>query len=87
MKYKRKAAILVLLLAGIFILSAGVVSAQDVPVNEDEEATNNGDGTIDLGTDDKSDSEDNKRLVILGCALAIGIAGIASAIGLALAGS
>jgi V/A-type H+-transporting ATPase subunit K len=33
------------------------------------------------------ESENNKKLVILGCALAIGIAGIASAIGLALAGS
>ncbi|HDQ15669.1 MAG TPA: V-type ATP synthase subunit K [Bacteroidetes bacterium] len=36
-------------------------------------------------SDEKSDS--NKTLVILGCALAIGIAGISSAIGLALAGS
>ena len=34
-----------------------------------------------------TDSESNKALVILGCALAIGIAGIGSAIGLALAGS
>jgi V/A-type H+/Na+-transporting ATPase subunit K len=33
------------------------------------------------------DSETNKTYVILGCALAIGIAGISSAIGLALAGS
>jgi len=33
------------------------------------------------------DSENSKTLVILGCALAIGIAGIGSAIGLALAGS
>lgn len=31
--------------------------------------------------------EDNKSLIILGCALAIGIAGVSSAIGLALAGS
>ena len=37
--------------------------------------------------EEASESEDNKKLVILGCALAIGIAGIASAIGLALAGS
>ena len=34
-----------------------------------------------------TNSDQNKTLVILGCALAIGIAGIASAIGLALAGS
>jgi V/A-type H+/Na+-transporting ATPase subunit K len=33
------------------------------------------------------ESDQNKTLVILGCALAIGIAGISSAIGLALAGS
>ena len=33
------------------------------------------------------DTSDNKTLIILGCAIAIGIAGIASAIGLALAGS
>jgi len=33
------------------------------------------------------ESSQNKTLVVLGCALAIGIAGIASAIGLALAGS
>ena len=33
------------------------------------------------------ESEESKKLVVLGCALAIGIAGIASAIGLALAGS
>ena len=33
------------------------------------------------------ESNENKKLVILGCAIAIGIAGIASAIGLALAGS
>jgi len=35
----------------------------------------------------QKESDDNKKLIILGCALAIGIAGIASAIGLALAGS
>ncbi|MEA2055432.1 MAG: V-type ATP synthase subunit K [Candidatus Thermoplasmatota archaeon] len=35
----------------------------------------------------KSESDQNKTLIILGCALAIGIAGISSAIGLALAGS
>ena len=34
-----------------------------------------------------SESDQNKALVILGCALAIGITGISSAIGLALAGS
>lgn len=66
---KRKAAIMVLLLAAMFLFSAGVVSAQ-----EEGELT-------------KSESDQNKTLVILGCALAIGIAGISSAIGLALAGS
>jgi V/A-type H+-transporting ATPase subunit K len=34
-----------------------------------------------------NEAESNKTMVILGCALAIGIAGISSAIGLALAGS
>ena len=42
-------------------------------------------GTACAQTEEESDQ--NKTLVILGCALAIGIAGIASAIGLALAGS
>lgn len=37
--------------------------------------------------EDTTDSNQNKTYVILGCALAIGIAGISSAIGLALAGS
>jgi len=68
MKIKRKAAIMALLLAVMFLLSAGVASAQE------DELT-------------KKESDQNKTLVILGCALAIGIAGIASAIGLALAGS
>jgi len=36
---------------------------------------------------DTTQSDQNKMLVILGCAIAIGIAGISSAIGLALAGS
>lgn len=35
----------------------------------------------------EEESDQNKTMVILGCALAIGIAGISSAIGLALAGS
>ena len=35
----------------------------------------------------EKESNENKTLIIFGCALAIGIAGIASAIGLALAGS
>jgi len=60
---KRKAAIMALVLATTFLLSAGVASAQEE--NED----------------------DNKTLVILGCTLAIVIAGISSAIGLTLAGS
>ena len=67
MKIKRKAAMMVLLLAAIFLVSASVTSAQEL-----------------AETDENSS---NKSLVILGCALAIGIAGIASAIGLALAGS
>ena len=65
---KRKAAIMVLLLATVFLLSVGVASAQ-----EDEITV--------------SESNQNKTLVILGCAIAIGITGISSAIGLALAGS
>jgi V/A-type H+-transporting ATPase subunit K len=64
----RKAAIMVLLLATMFLLSVGVASAQEGEITE-------------------SESNQNKALVILGCALAVGIAGIASAIGLALAGS
>ena len=67
MKIKRKAVMMVLLLAVMFLLSASVTSAQE-----------------EVETDENSS---NKSLVILGCALAIGIAGIASAIGLALAGS
>ena len=67
MKIKRKAAMMVLLLAVMFLLSASVTSAQE-----------------EVETDENSS---NKSLVILGCTLAIGIAGIASAIGLALAGS
>ena len=63
----RKAAIMVLLLAVIFLFSAGIASAQE------------GDGT--------AQSDQNKTLVILGCAIAISITGISSAIGLALAGS
>ena len=66
MKIKRKAAILVMLLAIAFIMSAGLAYAQD---------------------ENAIDSNQNKTYVILGCALAIGIAGISSAIGLALAGS
>ena len=60
---KRKAAIMVLVLATIFICYAGVASAQE------------------------EGEKDHTPLVILGCALAIGITGISSAIGLALAGS
>ena len=65
MKIKRKAAILAMLLAAMFIFSASLACAQ---ITQEE-------------------SDQNKTLIILGCALAIGIAGIASAIGLALAGS
>jgi len=72
MKIKRKAAILAMLLVGILMFSTGLAFAQE--------------DTVDNAvSDEKSDS--NKTLVILGCALAIGIAGISSAIGLALAGS
>jgi len=72
MKIKRKAAIMAMLLVAMLIFSAGLAIAQD------EEA----------GTDSATEkSDNNKTLVILGCALAIGIAGISSAIGLALAGS
>jgi len=67
MKIKRKAAMTVLLLVVMFLLTIGISSAQG-----------------NIGTEENNN---NKILVILGCALAIGIAGIASAIGLALAGS
>ena len=66
MKIKRKAAILAMLLAAMFVFSASLACAQEITQEE---------------------SDQNKTLIILGCALAIGIAGIASAIGLALAGS
>lgn len=65
MKIKRKASILIMLLA-TFIIFAGLAYAQD---------------------GETTDSNQNKTYVILGCAIAIGIAGISSAIGLALAGS
>ncbi|KAA0005727.1 MAG: hypothetical protein DRM98_03970 [Thermoplasmata archaeon] len=71
MKIKRKAAIMATLLAVMFCFSAIIAVAQ-------EEA---GDTTT------AKENDSNKTLVILGCALAIGIAGISSAIGLALAGS
>jgi len=64
---KRKTVMGVLLLAAMFLLFAGVASAQE--------------------GDETTQSDQNKMLVILGCAIAIGIAGISSAIGLALAGS
>lgn len=44
-------------------------------------------GVASAQEDEVAESDQNKTLVILGCALAIGIAGISSAIGLALAGS
>jgi len=71
MKIKRKAAIMATLFAVMFCFSAILAVAQ-------EEA---GDTTT------AKENDSNKTLVILGCALAIGIAGISSAIGLALAGS
>ena len=83
MKNVRKAAILALLLAGLFIISAGIVYAQEEGESETDTETTNTEGTTTLG----EASDENKTLVILGCALAIGLAGIASAIGLALAGS
>jgi V/A-type H+-transporting ATPase subunit K len=66
MKKMRKAAVLAMVLAAIFLFTAGIASAQEVTEEE---------------------SNQNKTYIILGCALAIGIAGISSAIGLALAGS
>ena len=143
---KRKAAILALLLAAIFLFSAGIVYAQEEEQPDSEElvadftysvegkkvifeSTSTGDITSyiwefpdgsnsttqhpiydfleeneyytvnltvkdSLGNEFKiskivhtGDSSGSKTMIILGCALAIGIAGIASAIGLALAGS
>ncbi len=76
MKIKRKAAILAMLLTAMILFSAVLALAQE----EDEEA--DAEGTLT-----KEENNQNKTFIILGCALAIGIAGIASAIGLALAGS
>jgi len=72
MKIKRKAAILAMLLTAFLIFGSFMALAQEEDVTTDVDTT---------------DSDNNKTLVILGCALAIGIAGIGSAIGLALAGS
>lgn len=44
-------------------------------------------GIASAAEGDEESSSNNKAMVILGCALAIGIAGISSAIGLSLAGS
>ena len=141
MKIKRKAAIVAMLFAVIFMFSAGLALAQDSEeLNADFtysaegekvifESTSTGnitsyywefpDGSnstkqnpihefkkeneyyaVNLTVTDEfgaksfvtknvltGDSSDNKSLIILGCAIAIGIAGISSAIGLALAGS
>ena len=73
MKIKRKAAILAMLLTVMILFSAGLALAQEEA--EAEETLTN------------EENNQNKTFIILGCALAIGIAGIASAIGLALAGS
>ena len=67
MKKTRKVTIFAVLLAGLFLFSAGIASAQE-DITEEE-------------------SNQNKTMIILGCAIAIGIAGIASAIGLGIAGS
>lgn len=85
MKIKRKAAILVMLFTATIILSAGLALAQDEHTEANEETTTNnaqGEGILTV-----EENNQNKTFIILGCALAIGIAGIASAIGLALAGS
>ncbi len=78
MKIKRKAAILAMLLTAMILFSAGLALAQE----EDEEAGAEAEGTLT-----KEENDQNKTFIILGCVLAIGIAGISSAIGLALAGS
>jgi len=85
MKTKRKAVILIMLLTALIIFSAGVALAQEEGENinglNSEETSETSDKNLE------KEKEEQKTYVILGCALAIGIAGIASAIGLALAGS
>jgi len=89
MKIMRKAAILAMLITALILISAGLALAQE----EDEEVTENDDTTVGqeaaVGGEafDENENNKNKTYIILGCVLAIGIAGIASAIGLALAGS
>ena len=73
MKIKRKAAIMAMLFAAMLCFSAILAIAQDENADNSTAAAN--------------ESDSNKTLIILGCVLAIGIAGISSAIGLALAGS
>jgi len=141
MKIKRKAAIISMLFAVIFIFSASLALAQDSedfnadftysaegkkvifeststgnitsylwafpdgsdsteqhPIHEFSEENEyysvNLTVTDELGMESTitknvktGDTSDNKTLIILGCAIAIGLAGIGSAIGLALAGS
>jgi len=74
MKMKRKAAIMAMLFAVILCFSAILAIAQEENAGDNNTAAAN-------------ESDSNKTLIILGCALAIGIAGISSAVGLALAGS
>jgi len=80
MKNMRKVAILALLFTAVILFSAGLALAQDENEAEDNNAQSKGVLT-------EEENNQNKTMIILGCALAIGIAGIGSAIGLALAGS
>ena len=82
MKIMRKAAILAMLLTALILISAGLALAQE-EVNE----TASGETAQSSGMLSEEENNQNKTYIILGCVLAIGIAGIASAIGLALAGS
>ena len=82
MKNMRKAAILAMLFTVLIFLSAGLALAQE----EGEETIGETSEETATGVSEEENNQ-NKTYVILGCAIAIGIAGIASAIGLALAGS
>jgi V/A-type H+/Na+-transporting ATPase subunit K len=81
MKIKRKATIFAMLFVALIIFSAGMALA----ANGNESTAGN--TASSTGMISEEENNQNKTYIILGCALAIGIAGISSAIGLALAGS
>ncbi|MEF8878969.1 MAG: hypothetical protein V5A64_01085 [Candidatus Thermoplasmatota archaeon] len=74
MKNFRKTAIIASVFAVVFMMAAGLAAAQ----NEGNESALPDGGTA---------KENNKSLVIVGSVIAMGIAGVASAVGLGLAGT